>query len=43
MIKKEINKYEIRCANCHTIKILEEFDWLKGIFEKKGHNCQRME
>lgn len=28
-LKKEIEKCEIRCANCHAVRTSEQFDWYK--------------
>ena len=30
-IKKEIDKCEVRCRNCHRLRTFEQFNWHKDI------------
>lgn len=31
VIEKEINKCDVRCANCHRIRTAEQLGWYKGL------------
>ena len=31
LIKSEIDKCDVRCANCHKIRTCEQQDWFKGL------------